>query len=80
MTVRIVLIEGLGVLEWLDLVHTNAQEQAHMLYERVRHLCPPAHVPLTVRVTPVIGAHVGPGCFGIACIQAPGLQAPHSRP
>jgi DegV family protein with EDD domain len=65
------LIEGLGALERLDLVHTDAQEQANALYEEIKHLCPPGHSPLTVRVTSVIGAHVGPGCFGVACIQAP---------
>jgi DegV family protein with EDD domain len=65
------LIEGLGTLERLDLVHTNALEQATALYERIKHLCPPGHSPLTVRVTSVIGAHVGPGTFGVACIQAP---------
>jgi DegV family protein with EDD domain len=65
------LIEGLGALERLDLVHTDALEQANALFERIKHLCPPGHTPLTVRVTSVIGAHVGPGTFGVACIQAP---------
>ena len=69
------LIEGLGVLERLDMVHTNALDRANALYERVKHLCPPGHSPLTVHVTSVIGAHVGPGTFGVACIQAP-----HPRP
>jgi DegV family protein with EDD domain len=64
------LVEGLGALERLDLVHTNALERVTALYERIRHLCPPDHTPLTIRVTSVIGAHVGPGTFGVACIQA----------
>jgi DegV family protein with EDD domain len=64
------LVEGLGVLERLDLVHTSALDQANALYERVKHLRPPDQPPLTVRVTSVIGAHVGPCCFGVACIQA----------
>lgn len=66
------LVRGLGVLERLDLVHTNALEQANALYARIKHLCPPDQPPLTVRVTSVIGAHIGPGCFGVACIQTPG--------
>jgi DegV family protein with EDD domain len=65
------LVERLGPLERIDLVHANAAQQAAALYERIKHLSPPGHSPLTVRVTPVIGAHVGPGCFGVACIQAP---------
>jgi DegV family protein with EDD domain len=69
------LIEGLGTLERLDLVHTDALDRAQALYERIKHLCPPGHSPLTARVTSVIGAHVGPGTFGVACIQAP-----HPRP
>jgi len=69
------LVEKLGALERLDLVHTNVPEQVAALYQRIAHLCPPGHSPVTIRVTSVIGAHVGPGCFGVACIQAP-----HPRP
>lgn len=69
------LIEGLGAMERLDLVHTNALERANALYKEIKHLCPAGHTPLTVRVTSVIGAHVGPGTFGVACIQAS-----HPRP
>jgi len=64
------LVEQLGPLERLDFVYTDAIGAAETLWQRVKHLCPEGQTPFFVQVTPVIGAHVGPGCFGLACLQA----------
>ncbi len=63
----ITLVEELGPLERIELVHTNAQEEARALYQRARHLFKEEQKPLIVDVTPVIGAHIGPEVVGFAC-------------
>jgi DegV family protein with EDD domain len=51
------------------LVHTHAGEQAELLKQRVEHLLPQGDL-ISVDITPVIGAHIGPGAVGFACISA----------
>lgn len=62
------LVEDLGPLERIDLVHTNAPDQATQLFQRARHLFPADYKPLSVNVTPVLGAHLGPNVIGFSCI------------
>ena len=62
------LTEELGSLEKLALVHTNAPDGAKELGERAKHLFPDERKPVSVDVTPVIGAHIGPGVVGFACV------------
>jgi DegV family protein with EDD domain len=62
------LTEELGSLEQLALVHTNTPQGAKELGERAKHLFPDERKPLSVDVTPVIGAHIGPGVVGFACV------------
>ncbi len=62
------LVEDLGPLEQIDLVHTNAADQAEQLFQRARHLFPVGYEPLSVNVTPVLGAHLGPNVIGFSCI------------
>ena len=57
----------LGELEQLALVHTNAREEAGALWQQAKHLAPDLVTPLSVDVTPVLGAHLGPGAVGFAC-------------
>jgi DegV family protein with EDD domain len=64
------LVADLGTIEKLALVHTNAPEAAQELYKQARHLFPDEEAPLSVDVTPVIGAHIGPGVIGFTCIAA----------
>jgi DegV family protein with EDD domain len=64
------LVNDLGPVEQLALVHTNAPEEAEGLRQQARHLFPEGQVPLSVDVTPVIGAHIGPGAVGFACVAA----------
>jgi DegV family protein with EDD domain len=56
-------------LERIALVHTHADDKARVLLARVAEELPPGEVP-SVDITPVIGAHIGPGAVGFALIQA----------
>jgi fatty acid-binding protein DegV len=64
------LAAALGPLERLALVHTNAPHEAEALAAQSRHLFPAGQESLSVNVTSVIGAHIGPGAVGFACIAA----------
>jgi DegV family protein with EDD domain len=65
------LVEALGPLEDLAVVHTNAAEKAKALRQQARHLFPTGADPLFAWVTPVIGAHVGPGAVGLVAVTQP---------
>ena len=62
------LVSDLGSLEELALVHTNARSEAESLGQRAKDHLPPGKTPLSVDVTPVLGAHLGPGAVGFTCI------------
>jgi DegV family protein with EDD domain len=64
------LVSEVSPMEKLALVHTNAAERAKALWDKARHLFPQIDDPLSVEVTPVIGAHIGPGAVGFACVAA----------
>ncbi|MFN2174918.1 MAG: DegV family protein [Anaerolineales bacterium] len=64
------LARELGNFERLDLVHTNAPSKAEHLQEISRDLFPPGIEPLSVDVTPALGANIGPGVVGFSCIKA----------
>ena len=64
------LVRDLGELERLDLVHTNAPSKAEELREKSRDLFPQGAEPLSVDVTPALGANIGPGVVGFACIKS----------
>lgn len=64
------MLENLAPLEELALVHTNAPDKIRELRERARHLFPQGKEPMEAEVTPVIGAHIGPGAAGFACVAA----------
>ena len=66
----ITLVRNLGKLERLDLVHTNAPSKAIDLHEKSKDLFPENTEPLSVDVTPALGANIGPGVVGYACIKA----------
>jgi DegV family protein with EDD domain len=65
------LVEELGPLEELAVVHTNAADKADALRQQARHLFPADEEPLVAWVTPVIGAHVGPGAVGLVAVSQP---------
>jgi DegV family protein with EDD domain len=60
----------LGAIEKMALVHTNAPQAAQELYQRAKHLFPDEEEPLSVDVTPVLGANIGPGVIGFTCIAS----------
>ena len=63
-------VSALGPLEEIALVHTNAAKGAKDLYRQARNLFPDSSEPLSVDVTPVLGANIGPGVIGFAVIAA----------
>lgn len=69
------MLGNLGSIEQFGVVHTHAIERAHILGEQVRSLLPGGLVPVYAEVTPVIGAHIGPGATGFSCIAARGLSS-----
>jgi DegV family protein with EDD domain len=64
------LVADLGPLEQLSVVHTNAPEAAEALRRQAKELFPKGEKSYTVEVTPIIGAHVGPGAVGLVAVQA----------
>jgi fatty acid-binding protein DegV len=69
-TKRLISLLGeLFPLEQAALVHTHVPDRAEDLRQRVQHLLPEGEVP-SVDITPVIGAHIGPGAVGFACVAA----------
>jgi len=61
-------VADLGPLRELALLHTANPQGAAELRGHAAHLIPPDYDPVAVEVTPTIGAHVGPGALGFACI------------
>jgi len=64
------LVEELGGLEQLAFVHTHAPEKLAQLQQEAAYLVPEGVIPLVGEVTPVIGAHIGPGAVGFSVIKA----------
>ena len=64
------LLNELGPLEELALVHTHALEAAEALGREARHLAPGGTFSMSAEVTPVIGTHIGPGAAGFIAIKA----------
>ena len=55
-------------MERVAIVHTHASEQVAELRQAAAHLLPPDDL-LAVDITPVIGAHIGPGAAGFAVVS-----------
>ena len=63
------MLENVGKIERVALVHTHAPERIAELKELAAHLLPKGEIMLE-DITPVIGAHIGPGAAGFAAIAA----------
>lgn len=63
------LLEERKPFERIALVHTHADEKARALLEQVSAKLPEGKIP-SVDITPVIGAHIGPGAIGFTVISA----------
>jgi DegV family protein with EDD domain len=59
-------LRGLGDLERLAILHTNAENDARQFLDEVKPMLPTQ--PLIINVTTVIGVHVGPNGLGIAAV------------
>jgi len=65
------LATDLGPLESLALLHTHGSvEQINAFREKTTFLNPEGPPPMAVELTPAIGAHLGPGGLGLACVTA----------
>lgn len=62
------MLEEHQPIEHFSLLHTNVPEQAMAFREQAVHLIPPDAI-YSVDITPVIGAHLGPGAVGYAIIS-----------
>ncbi len=63
------MLEALGPFERVAMVHTNATERIQELKKAAAHLLPSGDL-MVEDITPVIGAHIGPGAYGFAVISA----------
>ncbi|MGD2162508.1 MAG: DegV family protein [Anaerolineales bacterium] len=63
------LLEEKKPFERIALVHTHADEKARTLLEQVQADLPEGDIP-SVDITPVIGAHIGPGAVGFTVISS----------
>ncbi|MBE0698476.1 MAG: DegV family protein [Anaerolineaceae bacterium] len=61
------MLHSVGELERIAVVHTNASERVTELLAQTAALLPSNNIMVT-DITPVIGAHIGPGAFGFALI------------
>ncbi len=55
-------------IERFALLHTNAQEKAEEFLKKISDLVPEGKI-YSMDITPVIGAHIGPGAVGFAIIS-----------
>jgi len=66
------MLSAASPLERAAIVHTHASSEIlDELYAMAAHLLPQGPI-LTEDITPVIGAHIGPGAVGFAVVQAAG--------
>ncbi len=65
------VVEAMGPLERLAVLHANNPEGARQVAERVRHCLQPGAGPLLQNdVTAIVGTHAGPGAVGLAVVPA----------
>lgn len=68
------MLEAVGTLERVAIVHTHAsRERIAELRALAGDRLPPGDI-MTEDITPVIGAHIGPGALGFAVVAAPGPE------
>jgi len=64
------IVSDLGRLEHVALVHTHSPGRAEDLLEQAQGLLPEDQPGFLEDVTPLIGAHIGPGAVCFVCVQA----------
>jgi DegV family protein with EDD domain len=63
------MLREVGALERVALLHTHANERVAELRQQAASLLPADDI-IVADITPVIGAHIGPGAFGFAVVGA----------
>jgi len=63
------MLHSVGEIERVAIVHTHAAERVKELRALAGSLLPAADIPVE-DITPVIGAHIGPGAAGFAVVTA----------
>jgi DegV family protein with EDD domain len=63
------LLKERAPFEQVALVHANAGEKAAVLSQKVASILPVGEL-ISVDITPVIGANIGPGAIGFALVEA----------
>jgi len=66
----VAILQSLGPLEEVALLHANAAERAEALLQEARRLLPGLSI-IRSEISPVLGAHIGPGVIGFACVTRP---------
>jgi DegV family protein with EDD domain len=64
------LMQQMGPLERLAIIHVNDPEAAEELRQMTQDLFVTAGPPMIMGITPAIGTHLGLGAVGFACIAA----------
>lgn len=54
--------------ERLAILHAGVQHEAEEMLARIKHLLPSGDIPI-VQITPALGAHLGIGALGFACVS-----------
>ena len=62
-------LESLAPFEQLALIHSNACEYVEDLHRQIQPLLPDSN-PLKIEITPILGAHLGPGGVGVVWVTA----------
>ncbi len=61
---------SIAPVETLVLVHTAALDRARELWDMLKQITPGIPDPIFVDVTPILGAHLGPGVIGFTAVRA----------
>lgn len=62
------MLHDVGNVERIAIVHTHSPERVAELRKQAAHLLPDGEI-LSTDITPVIGAHIGPGAVGFAIVS-----------
>jgi DegV family protein with EDD domain len=62
------LLNEAAPFEQVAILHSRAADRARALLEEIKPLLPNGEI-IVEEITPVLGAHLGPGVIGFACIS-----------
>ncbi len=65
----VVLLKEFGPYEKVAMLHSDAKGRAMLLLDEVKDLIPEGEIWFE-QINPVLGAHIGPGVIGFACVSS----------